>query len=289
MQAIIMSAYRDFEELSRLLDIYSKDFNCYVHIDKKSNFSDTQHLEILNKKKNVSAISLYEIKWGSYLHLLALHRLLAMATENKENTRFHIISDADFPVRPYSEFENFFNENEHNYIEVTDITDMPVMQKRYKIFHLQHILDRKSKNKLIVIIDKVIRNLQYAIGVKRKTSYAYKGLVWGSITREAAEICIKYLTPERILNLKYCENSEEFWLTNAILGSKLKDTVITDNLRYAVWDDENVNGPRVLNINDLNKIESSNAFFARKVTEHDDPLYKALQERFNGSDRVGVG
>ena len=275
-----MSAYRDFDELSRLLDIYSKYFNCYVHIDKKSDFSDSQHLEILNSKKNVYAISLYKIKWGSYYHLLSLATLLKEAMKNKENTRFHLISDADSPVKSYSEFERFFDANEHNYIEVCDITNMPVMQKRYQIYHLQHIFDRKSKNKLFIYIDKIIRNLQYSLGIKRKTTYAYKGLVWGSITREAAKICLDYLTQKRIANLKYCENSEEFWLTNAILFSRLKNTVVRDNLRYAVWDYQNVNGPKVLDISNLSEIELSNAFFARKIIRHDDPLYIALQDKF---------
>lgn len=274
-----MSAYRNYDHLNELLDIYSKNFKCYVHIDKKSSFADAYHIDILNSKKNVFVISEYEIKWGSYLHLMALSRLLGIALKDDENIRFHLISDTDFPIKPFSEFEAFFEGNNNNYIEVTDITNMPVMQKRYQIYHLQHIFDRKSSNKLIVTTDKIIRHLQYALHVNRKTRYSYKGLVWGSITREAAKVCQSYLSESRINNLKYCENSEEFWLSNALLESNLKDTVVKNNLRYAVWDEQNVNGPRLLNSKDLKGIEKSGAFFARKIVSNEDNLYKILEKK----------
>ena len=51
MQAIIMSAYRDFNQLNHILDMYSQKFNCYVHIDKKASFADEEHLKKLNSKK----------------------------------------------------------------------------------------------------------------------------------------------------------------------------------------------------------------------------------------------
>ena len=280
MQAIIMSAYRDFDYLIKLLELYSKKFNCYVHIDKRAGFADSKHIEILNQMENVTAISEYKIKWGSYCHLLALHKLLIIALKDSSNTRFHFISDADLPIRSYSDFETFFKDNDNNYIEVTDITQMPVIQKRYKIFHLQHVFDRKSNNKCIIIMDKIIRNLQYLLHVKRKTKYSYKGLVWGSITREAAMICSAYLKDSRIRNLKYCENSEEFWLSNAILESDLKETVKTNSLRFAIWDAQNVSGPRELDISDLELIEKSDAFFARKILSSSNELYKRLVDRF---------
>lgn len=279
MQAIIMSAYRNYDYLNKLLDIYSKNFKCYVHIDKKSSFADAYHINILNSKKNVFVISEYEIKWGSYLHLMALSKLLGIALKDKDNIRFHFISDTDFPIKTFSEFETFFEGNNNNYIEVTDISDMPAMQKRYQIYHLQHIIDRRSSNKLVILTDKIIRHLQYILHVNRKTRYSYKGLVWGSITREAAEVCQSYLSDSRIKNLKYCENAEEFWLQNALLESTLKNTVIMNNLRYAVWDEQNVNGPRLLNIKDLNGIEKSGAFFARKIVSNEDNLYKILEKR----------
>lgn len=275
-----MSAYRDYEQLSHLLDLYSRFFNCYVHIDKKSAFSDEEHVRKLNQINNVTVISDYRINWGSYCHLLALSKLLKMAYNDESNTRFHLISDTDFPIKSHYDFERFFNDNVKNYIEVTDISNNPFMQKRYQIFHLQHIFDRKSASKLEVYTDKIIRNLQYALKVKRNTSYKYKGLVWGSITRDAAKACLDYLDEKRILDLKYCESAEEFWLNNALMESCLNDTVIANNLRYAVWDENHVNGPRELSIKDLSDINEFDGFFARKVIMGKDDLDMILEDRF---------
>ena len=44
MQAIIMTAYRDFNHLKGLLELYSLKFNCYIHIDKRASFADTKYI-----------------------------------------------------------------------------------------------------------------------------------------------------------------------------------------------------------------------------------------------------
>ena len=62
-QVYIITAYKDFDWLKKTLSIYSKDIDCYVHVDKKakipSGFKEWQ-----NKQNNVYLYSRYRVNWG---------------------------------------------------------------------------------------------------------------------------------------------------------------------------------------------------------------------------------
>ena len=50
------------------------------------------------------------------------------------------------------------------------------------------------------------------------------------------------------------------------MESKLRDTVVENNLRYANWEGC-LTGPKVLTIEMLDEIKKSGAFFARKIQQ----------------------
>lgn len=289
MQALIITAYHDYPKLERNLRLYSKGFNCYVHIDANSKEFDEQKIKKLNEIENVHVISKYKILWGSYLHMMAIIELIEEALKNKENTYFHIISGDDFPTKDYREYYDFFEKDgkKYNYLEVTDISNMPVMQKRYKIFHFMHILNRKSKHRSVLLLDKCLRHIQYHLPIKRRRAFKYKGLVWCSITREAAEYTVNTVRHNGDIKvLKYCEIAEEFLFSNTLLESEnFKDTVIWDKKRLTIWENEHSTGPRELDINDLDTIRKSDCYFARKVVnnENNHELYEHLYSKFEKS------
>lgn len=281
MQSLIITAYKNFDQLYLTIKNYSGKFNCYVHIDKSSSIGTDENIKKLNSLKNVYAICKYKIKWGSYLHMMAIFDLLKIAYKNSENSRFHIISGEDMIIKNYIEFESFFKDNEKNYIELTDISSMKVMKKRYEKFHFQHIFNRKSPYKAVVLLDKIIRQIQYHIPFKRKNQYKYKGLVWSSLSRDGVKVIIEYLTKKRIRNLKYCEIAEEFFIQNSLM-EKMPENVIIDKLRYMKWSGENITSPKILDIEDYEDLISSDCFFARKVimdgNEKQNMLYNKLKD-----------
>lgn len=76
--AMIITAYNDFDVLQKLLMYYNDFYDCYVHIDKRSNVP-INFYQVISKLKNVHIIKKYRIFWGSYKHILAVLDLLAMA------------------------------------------------------------------------------------------------------------------------------------------------------------------------------------------------------------------
>ena len=288
MQALIITAYRDGATLLKNMTLLSKYFLCYIHIDKKSALNTPEYLAKLNRLEHVTAISTYSINWGSYLHMMAIFDLLKAAyADSTHIQRFHIISGDDFPIQGYDAFVSFFESKEHcrqNFIELTDIRNMPPMQRRYEKFHFLHIFNYKSKNVILQTLRKIIQHTQYLIPFRRRIHFDYKGLVWGSLSREGVARIMEYMTPQMIRTLKYCEIPEEFMLQNALMTSPLAETIVTDNLRYDDWNGCKT-GPRVLELADYETLKASSAFFARKIQcSAENPkateLYQRLFEDF---------
>ena len=107
MQAMIITAYRGFDGLSRMLTALSRHALCFVHVDKKSGFTPEQ-MARLNALPGVRAISRYEVNWGSVYHLHALLELCSMALEDPRVTHLHLISAQDFPTVSAGMLERFF-------------------------------------------------------------------------------------------------------------------------------------------------------------------------------------
>lgn len=127
MQALIITAYQNGATLEKNLRVFAKYFQCYVHIDSKSNINSKEYIARLNKIDNVYAISKYKINWGSYLHMMAIYELLIEAAADEKITRVHIISGEDFPIKTIADFDDFFEKKHRydNFLEVTNITNMP--------------------------------------------------------------------------------------------------------------------------------------------------------------------
>lgn len=61
MQACIITAYHKFEQLNTLIDLLSRRFEVYVHIDKKS---DDKWKNILIDNNHVHIYSKFCVNWG---------------------------------------------------------------------------------------------------------------------------------------------------------------------------------------------------------------------------------
>ena len=280
MQCLIITAYHNFEQLERNLTVWSRYFNCYVHIDKKADIATDENIKKLNQIENVYAESKYKINWGSYLHLMAILDLIRVAQKNEDNKYYHIISGDDYPLKKPEEFYSFFDNNDKCYMECTDITNIPAMKLRYEIFHFMHLVNRKGKNKPLIFIDKVVRKIQTVLKVKRHRSFQYKGLVWGSFSRKAVDYVInRFDNSNDVKFLKYCEIPEEFLFQNYLMDSDFKQNVDFNNLRYSNWDEYPYTGPRVLKMEDYETVKNFDAFFARKIVIGTE-LYSRLEHDF---------
>ena len=83
-QAILITAFKNFNQLAEIAEFFDEDFSVYVHIDKKSEIS-SEEFTTLNAIPNIELISQkYKVNWGGRNHLRCILFLISEALKDKE-------------------------------------------------------------------------------------------------------------------------------------------------------------------------------------------------------------
>ena len=259
MQAVLITAYKDYRQLYSLAESLHEKYAVYIHIDKKNirNF-DMKELAGLS---DVHVCSRYVITWGSINHLYALIYLMKKALADERVKYIHFISAQDIAVRPLDQFDS----DGHIYMSVADTP-----AERWQQYNLFQCANHGS-----AVIERLYRGsvkIQKAIHIRRRKignfRSVYKGMVWCSMPRAAAEYADEYIRvyPKYLKDLYRCYLPEEIFFQTLFLNSaEWKDKIITDNLRYTDWSIRNGSIPAILDDSDTDRIISSGAYFARKI------------------------
>lgn len=266
MQAILISAYKDQDYLKRLVNFFdNKDFKIFVHIDKKSKI-DSEEIKI---SKNVYVYKKFVVSWGSLNHLRAILFLMQKALKKeKKISFFHIISGADIPVKKINDFNKFEN-CQKIYMEHTSVASLnsDVINRRYQYGNRLPGMDpRKRSVRLINKFYEITHKPKTNIG-EFQSNQLYKGLIWLSVPRNAAEYVIDYEKKHNLLHImKYITVPEEFFFQTILENSPFKENIMSNNLVYNDWSKpRNGSLPAILDETDYEKIITGPYFFARKI------------------------
>lgn len=280
--ALLITAYHNYDQLMEYVTFYAKQqFSCLIHIDKRSKIGP-EEIKELNTIPNVIAIKKYPVLWGSYKHIAAILDLMELALQNPKLQYVHIISGDDFLIKSPNEFMEFFRANHgKNFIERIPCKGNPVLERRYQYYYFMHLLDAKIVPPIVI---HAMVGLQKLLGIKRKLEYPYKGLIWGSLTKEAAQFVLqKVKQTDYLKHIKYCSIPEEFFLQNIFLDSAYERTIVNDNLRYNLWNEPERGAPAVLDERDYADLKKSDKLFARKIQWNTSKkLYEQLRKDWNG-------
>lgn len=281
MQAMIITAYQDYDGLVRVLGALSKRALCFVHVDKKCTISDAQ-VAALDAMENVRAIRRYKVNWGSIYHLHALLDLCRMALEDERVTHLHLISAQDFPTISAEDFERFFEGDERIHMQSLKTAEYPELSHRYEHFHFMHLLNYRDMSESAQNWVGRIDRWQEMLHIRRGLNVPHKGLVWLSMPRDAARHAVEAPQNRRLLRkLKYTYIPEEFYFQNAFEGTAWEERITGDALRFSIWDEPQRGLPARLSQEDLPAIDRSGCLFCRKV-DVNDGLYSILERRWMG-------
>ncbi|MDO1501086.1 beta-1,6-N-acetylglucosaminyltransferase [Winogradskyella maritima] len=270
MQALLITAYKNFEHLYELASVFDEQMHVYIHIDKRS-FIPKKMLAKLRELPQIKLISQkFKVFWGGFSHLRAILYLVREAQCNKEIVRFHLISGHDYPIKTFKEFDEFFRDNSAtNYILNYKL---PIAQwpnggmERYEYYNLYDVIDAKKKRQYIF---KAIE-FQKRLGIKRSMRYfnkpIYGGDTWWSLNREAVDYIIHFTreNPKFFSRHRHTFCSEEIYFQTILCNSYLSDSLQNNSLRYIDWSDRNGNFPANLDSSDFKHLIHSEHFFARK-------------------------
>ena len=276
-QAVLITAYKNFDYLESLVSNLSKFFSVYIHIDTTSTEIKDREINYLNEKYECNCFAKYKCCWGGYNNLLAYIELLRVSHFN-HHSYYHIISGEDIPVKPHSYFKEFFSNNNKIYISLNKANGN-TWEERYKYYYPlvnkdPHKRINRRINSTLIYLQKLLKVNRMRIGQEKDI---YKGYVFGSLPDDAVHYVLNYVdnNPIFLKDLSKTFIPEEFFFQTILGNSDYKPRIASDCLRYSVWEYKNGSIPGYLDMTDYSEICENNYLFARKVS------YKTSKELIN--------
>lgn len=272
--AILILLHEYNEQQKKLIRNLSKDFDIYVHIDKRTNINETDVAD-----KNVYAYKKYNVYWGNYTQILATFFLFKTAANGKYD-RYIFISGADLPLKTNSEIKSFFANNNKEYFDFCKLPNSKWADEnggfdRIDYIHVRQInrgktwLFTKFFIKLINKINiKCIIPLMRKLGIRRKRLNGvdyYGGANWMDLTNNCVSQIITFAETHKkfVKKFRHTKCADEIFFQTIILNYVKNIDVDNKCLRYIDWY-SGPDYPRIMRIEDYPKLKKSDCLFARK-------------------------
>lgn len=276
--AYLIIAHADpemLEHLVRAIDPTKRDI--YIHIDLKTDIN-IFNAELLAQVKIIEPrIPVY---WGNSSVTAASMRLIKEAYSCNYYDYFHIISGADFPVRPLSEFESFLDKSQPlSFLYSESANNKPEALKRLRSpyfisdrTHLSLLLQRivfLFNHHVPFFRRRMLDNIEFRIGSN-----------WFTIHRNVVPWIIDHWNDSRVRRFYYFTYlAEEIFFATALANSPLSHFYSTRSLRHMIWDGGA--HPKTLKMDDIDDIRQTNEFFSRKFSSSISlPLIHAIKDDF---------
>lgn len=272
MQAILILAHKNIQQVVELSRKLNSNFNVYIHFDKKMTLDDNC-LKIL-ENENIRYISQEDVKWGSWSIVRATIALMNLALSDKDNRYFHLISGQDWPIINSQEIYDFFEDKNSIYMERYSADR--VKKSHEEIINWQkyyYYYDVINRRKLYgKIFHRLTIKLQGLLKINKFKKLKinldiYAGSQWGSLPRDAVEFALDYLDSHenvyKMFETGFC--SDEFWLPTILANSsKFRNRYENYNYHFIKWTEQHGSYPAILDENNFIELRQSKAFFARK-------------------------
>jgi Core-2/I-Branching enzyme len=271
MHAVLITAYKDFASLERLVRRLDREFfKVYIHLDRRSSISGTQIGQL--NRLGAWVTKRYHVRWGSVTHLYAMLDLLREAVRHGGIDYVHLISGQDYPLCNAGEFARRCDGR--IFIEFNPVAaESDYIRDRYRLRNLFYFLQLGSRisNRIYPLFDRPSLWVQWRLGMSRKQfgpfETVYKGTVWSSFPAAAAAHLLEDPAAARFLrSIRTTYLPEEIFFQTYFLNSRLRGSVENDSLRYIDWRNRNGSIPAYLDASDLDAVLRSSALFARKVS-----------------------
>lgn len=277
--AFLITAYNNFEQLKRNVEIYANLGDVFVHVDKK--FSLPENIkDFFSSLGNVTVIFRYKIYWGSYKHILAVLDLMNKAVRKGGYDFYHILAGNTFLSSSYEHFNDFFSEHkDENFMEIIPVDER--IKARYEYYYFLHLYDGKNESGQ-KLTERMLR-LQKKLHIKNTSrSFLYRGYFYCHINKNFAEYTLDYIKNNRkyLKSLKTCLIPEEFFFQNILMNSVYKDSLNNDHLIFDKWIETSGN-PEELTEKDFEAIVGSGKLFCRKIGATSEKLTDKLSTYYN--------
>jgi hypothetical protein len=286
----LITAYRDFESLKGLIEqlLGLPDSHIFINIDGRSKALISQTMNYLLRLNNPRVyLQTQVVRWGSYEHMDVFMQLAQLAFD-KRCEYFHTITGQCRIIKPISEFEDFFRQNQgKSYIQYFGLPDEnwnglgePRLD-RVKYYQLHDLLDARKWGIFFIGINTLFIQIQKWIGIDRlQDRKYYGGIVYFSINKLAMEYLLsQWPNLENEFRLTFCceETAPQTILLNA--PDTIRNTLVNFDLRFILWTTQHGENPGLLDESNLKQIQEGNYLFARKFdSRYSRKLIKSINQ-----------
>lgn len=265
---LIMTAYKDVDNINQFISVIPESWGVYIHLDKKSNISITDI-----KSKRVNVIKEKKIYWGGHNHLAVIVEMLSRAIKDSHGyDYFHICTGQDFLASKPKDFDSLIGWERNIFMEIFPLPKKNWWGNGCEIYQLRTISDwgdiRFGIWHYIHNLCRKIFSVQKYLHLERKLPEfpLYGGSVYCSLTREFVEwMFMSKKAMDYLYNLRYTWVSEEIFFQTVVMFSPFRDKVKNNNLRYISWGKYS---PRYLDVPDIDEVTSGKYILCRKVNSH---------------------
>lgn len=277
--AYLILAHADIALLRVLIGMLDHPRNhIYIHADAKWEGFDASILTTEHSPIHILSERI-DVRWGDYSIVAAEFALFAQAFNRGPYAHYHMLSGADFPIKPTSYILEFFDKHPDQEF-VTYWKSGPAMaDARFKTDRY-HFLMRYEKNNLPRILSIGLAKLRFGItnilyrilGPRTYPFTMYKGSNWVSITHQAVALLLDkkdYIQK----TLRYTRIPDEIYIQTFLWNSELRANIwqggdMDYDLRYTDWTSGSPS-PKTLTAGDLNDLLHSSCLFARKFSSQE--------------------
>ena len=262
--AILILLHEYSEQQKKLVNYLSTYFDIYISI-KKTTINVNAFLG-----DSIFVFKKYKVYWGSYNQILATLFLFKEANK-KQYDRYILISGADIPLKTGKEINNFFMNDSKEYFASFDLPAdwydrIDFYYPNISSFDRATPLEKLNKK----IFDK-INNCIIPFAQKNKPHKSrmnirfYAGANWMNLTNNCVNQIIVFIKNNKnfLKRFKFTRCADEIFFQTIIYNYVNDVEVVNDCLRYIVWEGGS-DHPRILKMEDYDKIKNSRCLFARK-------------------------
>jgi hypothetical protein len=246
--AILIQAYKLQNQVNRLVEHLAKDFDIYIHIDKKSD------LEI-KKIDNVFVFKEYEVYWGHESQIDATCFLMKEAHKNNYD-RYIILSGQDLPLISNKELIKFYEKNNYENIGVYPLPEMWEKELNSGFGRIDSSYTLNNEYELILVGQPGYRPIDYSF---------YGGSEYCDLSNKCLTAILSYLSLHPEYRKRFNKTRIGIEIFFQTLIKILKFDKLNESQHFLEWDE--YGHPKIFKFSDFNRLIRSNKLFARKFDE----------------------
>jgi hypothetical protein len=279
--AILIIAHKNLPQVKRLVAHLQADFDVFVHLDRRSDIQVSDFREFVRTK----VIKKFKATWGSLGIVHSTLELFMQASRSGSYDRYVLISGQDVPLQTNQDITSFFTR--HAEVDFVDSNPFTAAEESRltRIAHFHFFPRRTFSDTLTRRLADLSRWLDRFIelgGIRRSTVYRFRwGSQWMDLRSETVQKMLEFVrTDSRFLHrFRYTFCPDEVFFQSAIENCGITEAMTAEPSRFIDWK-TGPEHPRVLRLEDLERLQGSAALFARKCdTSVDADLNERLWAR----------